>query len=410
MKRPKKTSAPRRSGQTFSYFQPLVICFSLVGMGLTFILASSSAEMAAKARGFFALIGGFVITSICLYVWQVRKERQRRRSGNVTESEIEAELLVLDEASDLFSGALNPSDAFRLISSRVNGLLPFRSIALFVPDGPTRIKVAESSGPDAIQKGLKVASDEGLAGQCFASKAIEIEQGADIAPSVAIPLWHDSKVFGVLQLSFDKNHDARNVDQSLFEAIGTRAAPLVLSSMAFERSHNNALTDVTTDLPNERAFDLILGNQVAEVQRRGSTRTLSILAIDIKEFEALNKRFGHATGDRILNFTGQLIKDHLRDMDFCARGKGDEFLAVLPTATEELAREIVERIQTGFFGRKIRVSERDDAEVQLNFGWAAFGLDGETPAELLNVARTRRSQSVPDAPAKVVWLRQEMVN
>jgi diguanylate cyclase (GGDEF)-like protein len=408
MKRPKKTSARLGSGQTFSYFQPLVICFSLVGMGLTFILASSSAEMAAKARGFFAVIGGFVITSICLFVWQVRKEPEAGQ--NIAESEIEAELLVLDEASDLFSGALNPSDAFRLIASRVNGLLPFRSIALFVPDGAARLNVAESSGSHALQKGLKVASDEGLAGQCFTTQTVEIEQGVDITPSVVIPLWHDSNVFGVLQLWFDNNYDARSVDPSLFEAIGTRAAPLVLSSMAFERSHTNALTDVTTDLPNERAFDLILGNQVAEVQRRGSTRTLSILAIDIKDFESINRRFGHATGDRVLNFTGQLIKDHLRDMDFCSRGSGDEFLAVLPTASEEVALEIVERIHTGFLGRKIRVSEKDDAQVELNFGWAAFGSDGETPAELLRVARTRRSQSVVDAPAKVVWLRQEMVN
>src|SRR5207253_4107332 len=110
-------------------------------------------------------------------------------------------------------------------------------------------------------------------------------------------------------------------------------APLVLSSMALERSRANALTDPTTDLPNERAFYLVLENQIAEAQRKQGDRPLTILAIDIKNFEDINRRFGHAAGDRALNFAAQLVKDNLRQMDFLARSTGDEFLVILPTAS-----------------------------------------------------------------------------
>lgn len=110
------------------------------------------------------------------------------------------------------------------------------------------------------------------------------------------------------------------------------------------------MTDVTTDLPNERAFYLILENQIAEAQRKREDRPLTILAIDIKNFDEVNQKFGHAAGDRILNFVAHGIKDNLRQMDFLARSIGDEFLAILPTATKEVSHEVIARIQTGFFG------------------------------------------------------------
>ena len=63
-------------------------------------------------------------------------------------------------------------------------------------------------------------------------------------------------------------NDTSLIDASILDAIGERAAPLVLASIARERSQENALTDVTTDLPNERAFHLVLENQVAEAVRK----------------------------------------------------------------------------------------------------------------------------------------------
>ncbi|MEO6052250.1 MAG: hypothetical protein ABIP78_13095 [Pyrinomonadaceae bacterium] len=94
----------------------------------------------------------------------------------------------------------------------------------------------------------------------------------------------------MLQSYFDTVFDMAKVDQSLFEAVGTRVSPLMLASIAFERSHANGLTDVTTELPNQRAFYLILENQIAEAQRKREDRPLTILAIDIQNLTTSIRR------------------------------------------------------------------------------------------------------------------------
>ena len=225
-------------------------------------------------------------------------------------------------------------------------------------------------------------------------------------PSAAIPLRHGAGVFGVLQLYLDND----GPDISDLQEIGSKVSPLILSSISFERSVSNALTDATTDLPNERAFHLILENHVAESQRKGDERPLTILAIDIKNFDEINKRFGHMAGDRALNFAASSIKDSLRQMDFFARSRDDEFLVVLPTATRDMTKAIVSRIQTGFSGKRVNLTENDSIEVTLNFGWAAFGADGETPDQLLRTARVRKAETKSKTPGNILWFPHEFVS
>jgi diguanylate cyclase (GGDEF)-like protein len=176
----------------------------------------------------------------------------------------------------------------------------------------------------------------------------------------------------------------------------------VLNSIAYERKQS-ALTDATTDLPNERAFYLILENQIAETQRKIDERPLTILTIDIKDFADINLQYGHGAGDLALNAAARIIKDNLRQMDFFARAADDEFLAILPTASKAVSYDVVARICSGFFGRKLKISETDSVELHLNFGWAAFGEDGETASQLLKAARIRKAQKKSLSENKVLW-------
>jgi diguanylate cyclase (GGDEF)-like protein len=217
-----------------------------------------------------------------------------------------------------------------------------------------------------------------------------------------MPLLRGTELIGVIQLEVDK---ANNIDRSQIEAIGDRAAPLIVSSIAFEQSRANALTDATTDLPNERAFYLMLENQIAAVDRRQDHGHLAVLSIDIKKFADINESFGHAAGDRALNLAAQVIKDHLRQMDFLARAADDEFIVILPKATTEISQDIIERITKGCLDHQFPVFEDKLLNLELNFGWASLGDDGETPQHLLGTARLRRSQIKSTAQDKVLWFK-----
>ncbi len=413
MSNPNDIDLPLR--RVYSPYPVITVALSLAAIAATYLLAGSALEVTEKTQAFAGVVISYLFVCVILYFHQSTRKRKSDDPRMKAEDDIEAGLAALDEASTFFAGSLKSADALRLVSSRVRDVLPFQTIVLFMLNATRTQLTAVHSDGVALQGNNVVRPnfETTLASKTFASGQIEIDSyfapdSAQQSTTVAIPLCHGENVFGVLQLFFYPDYDLPVTGNTLFEAVGTRASPLLLGSIAFERSQANALTDVTTDLPNERAFYMVLENQIAETQRKPDERPLTVLAIDIKSFDEINQKFGHSAGDRVLNFVSQVVKHNLRQMDFFARALNDEFLAVLPTATKEISHEIIARIHTGFFGRKFKVTESESIEIELNIGWAAFGGDGETPAQLLRMAQIRKDQSKSSETPKVLWFPTEM--
>jgi len=183
-----------------------------------------------------------------------------------------------------------------------------------------------------------------------------------------------------------------------------------LGSFAVDRSLSNALTDSITELPNERALYVVLENQLAESIRSQDERPLSVVAIDIRNFDEANRQFGHATGDRILKFVAELIRQPLRKMDFLARSTNDEFLLVLPTANEQTALTIIERVQKTLAENAFSLAEEEKIAIRLNFGLASYWKDGDTPQQLVRHAQLRKDQAKAEDPDNVAWFPKEYVH
>ncbi len=406
-----KNNDTDESARSFSPFPIIIVGISVAAIIATFFLANSSLYFLGKINGFAGIIAAYLTICLSLYLRQSRKRRSSDRPEYLSDTDVERGLFALDETNTFFSGCLKSADAFRLVSSRVHDLLPYKLIVLYLQDA-TRTRLAAAQFDGVGFEGKLIGFGEALAGRCYTSRHVEFERdpAQSFGSVVAVPLCRETEVFGVLQLFFDKSFDPERVDLSIFEAVGMRVSPMMLSSIAFERSQANALTDGTTDLPNERAFYLVLENQVAETQRKPDIRPLTILALDIKNFAEINQRFGHSAGDRVLNFVARTVTDSLRQMDFFARSLNDEFLAVLPTATRSISHDIIARIHTGFFGRKFKINDSESIEIELNIGWAAFGADGETPSQLLRKARVRKDQNKLKVSKKVLSFPHESLH
>lgn len=354
-----------------------------------------------------------------------KEEVEGTETGPTLFDEIEDRLVALDEANEVFGTSLNAADMFRLVSSRIGEIFPLTGAALIVPDDASQnLRFLHFDGENSdSMRGVEIAIKEGLAGRAFASGQIEIDNRLTLdktcigverllpfTSAVAIPLVQDDGAFAVFQL-FTTDHIGNDEDtMKLLEAISEHITPIFRSSIAFERSLSSALTDALTGLPNERAFFVVLEKQLAESIRHREERPLTILSIDIRDFGAVNSMLGHLVGDRMLEFAGARIGEHLRKMDFLARTVNDEFSVVLPTASEKVGFEIIERIRAGFQQNEFEITDGEGVTVALNIGWATFWKDGETVEQLLRAAQQRKREAKSETPTGVLWFPKEYVN
>ena len=408
-----------------SYF--ILALISLSALFATFLAANFDQNFQTKLLIFSAIISSYLLFYVFFYSRQKQKNLQREKeiSDSIHKEEIENRLLALEDVGAFFGSSLKFSDMFRLVSSRINELIPFAACALFlVEENKTKLRIVCAVGDNSRDLlNLTTDSRAGLAGKTFLDAQIHHEEKLlsdknllpenalkDFKSGLAVPLFRGGDVFGVLTLYSNNKISFGENSIELIEAVGTRIAPLFASSMSFERSLSNALTDSLTNLPNERAFYLVLENQIAESQRNRNERPLTVLTVDIKNFTELNQKFGHSTGDKILTFAANRIKEQLRQMDFLSRSNGDQFLVVLPTASDEVTKEIIGRIKKAFTSNPFEFSEREKNHLQLNFGTATFWKDGETASQLLQNAYLRKQQTKSGQNNKVLWFPKEYVN
>ena len=103
-----------------------------------------------------------------------------------------------------------------------------------------------------------------------------------------------------------------------------------------------AINDWLTGLYNRRHFQTLAHAEFARRQRY--SRPLSVLILDVDHFKAVNDRFGHATGDLVLQTVASVCRTAKRASDIVARIGGEEFAFMLPETDEEGARSFAERL------------------------------------------------------------------
>jgi diguanylate cyclase (GGDEF)-like protein len=98
------------------------------------------------------------------------------------------------------------------------------------------------------------------------------------------------------------------------------------NALAHRNFQRQATVDALTDLCNRRGFDLALG-------RLSGREPYAILAIDVDGLKAVNDRWGHREGDRLIAAVGAALAAVVRGGDTLARVGGDEFALLAVNAS-----------------------------------------------------------------------------
>ena len=123
-------------------------------------------------------------------------------------------------------------------------------------------------------------------------------------------------------------------------------------SQAHSQIENLAMFDGLTGLFNRKAFYLTTQGELERARR--ASAALSVIALDIDNFKALNETHGAEVGDEVLKATAQTIREKSRPYDCLGRWSGDEFLIALPGVIGTDAEKIADRIIKGIRSVQIK--------------------------------------------------------
>ncbi|QLL11176.1 GGDEF domain-containing protein [Pseudomonas chlororaphis] len=152
------------------------------------------------------------------------------------------------------------------------------------------------------------------------------------------------------------------------------------------------LFDKLTPLGGADYLKRQLADSLLDSQRQ--QQPLSLLALDLDNFAAINQDFGHAEGDTVLQALSHLLLLNLRRQDLLCRLAGDRFVVLLPNTGESQARLLAQELRQAV--QSLAHKSRQHGErLQLSACTAVVMALDETPEVLLkrlNLALARAKQ------------------
>ncbi|WP_341914626.1 GGDEF domain-containing protein [Ferrovibrio terrae] len=180
----------------------------------------------------------------------------------------------------------------------------------------------------------------------------------------------------VLRLRLALRRDPDPIKRNLVEQILTAAAEseqqLIDQAGRIAELEALSTTDELTGLPNRRAFESFMANDLARARRDGHGGTLAFL--DLDRFKAINDRYGHAAGDAVLCQIALRLRPIARATDCLARLHGDEFVLAMPGATRDQAETRLTELAVRIERQPLRFG---DSLIPVGISYGLAGYDGQ---------------------------------
>jgi diguanylate cyclase (GGDEF)-like protein len=319
-----------------------IIAGSLVA-GAVLVAAGLAPEGALVAGGGVVAAGATALTFMRGQIQRlrVRVEEQDEAIGRLFESlgDLSADLR-LDEVLDK-------------VTSTAQVAVGGKDFALLLTDGD-QVRADRDSGIPAsalrlLEAWAVSARDELASGAVVLDDLAAVPELAPMAtdPEVplgslcAVPLVFREETLGVLVALAHGTTVFLPHDAAALGAYAAQAAIALSNARLVERLERQASEDPLTGLANQRTFHLACGQELSRSARDG--RPMSIVALDLDHFKAINDAHGHPYGDEVLRRAARALAECVRPHDTVARMGGEEFALLLPDTDAEDARAVAER-------------------------------------------------------------------
>jgi diguanylate cyclase (GGDEF)-like protein/PAS domain S-box-containing protein len=338
---------------------------------------------------------GLLVSSILLLLWQLRNTAPSQRSqffllmGTVSLPLVVNALYIMGFQ---LLGSVDPTSLAFAFSGTLIGFALFRFQLLRLE--PIAYRTVFENLPD----GIIVLDDKDRIVSINKSAKLFLGETAHLGKrdiNTLIPNWSDLVAQHEEARENQQQHDVLfsakgvqrhlNVSSSLLRNERGKFIGSVIVARDISESRTfqeQAYRDPLTNLANRRMLELEGELLFANAVR--SSEPLSLLYLDLDGFKSINDRYGHKTGDYLLQYASERLRGCVRSNDLLVRLGGDEFVVVLPNASRERALEVSERITNalakpfGIVGEQLTVSA--------SIGLALYPDDARGFGELLEAA------------------------
>jgi len=322
------------------------------------------------------------------------------------------ELFALYEIAQSTARSLNLDEAMGFIAGKIARLLHYRCLVLYLYDKERKLLSARLvhgvHSPRLLRHTLPLGSKMSgwaavhrlpLRGVSHKASALRegnrsdleelmAEKGLEnLESSIVAPLVDGDQLLGVLALYDVRDLPYEEDHLRIISTVAKHVATAVKNSLQFSAQADNALVDPLTRLPNARYLFVSFEEELARAVRQQVP--LSIIEMDVNDFNEVNDRHGQAAGDRILRQVARAIRKQMRGCDTCVRYSGDEFIITLPGVGKAEVARLQGRIQEAIEATKFVVHGGKPLKLTLSMGTASFPEDGKSLDALIAVADAR---------------------
>jgi len=198
---------------------------------------------------------------------------------------------------------------------------------------------------------------------------------------IGLPLKIGNRVVGVMTVAHSEPSAFTDNEIRVLRLIGDQAAIAIENARLHNLVNQQAHTDMLTDLPNRRALEERLEDEIRRSRRY--KHNFSIVMLDLDKFKRVNDTYGHPTGDIILKQIAKKLSDAIRETDFLARYGGDEFTLLLPETDLITAQSLGVRLKNAVVMYCKQSKLIGGIQLGLSVGVSTFPDHGETSSDLL---------------------------
>ena len=328
------------------------------------------------------------------------------------------EMSLINQLNSYLQVCRTLPETYPVISHYADQIFPDWAGCLYLfNENKTLVESMTSWGNQDIKSGKIIAPDD-----CWALRqgkehiAMDVHNRLscnhveeDVDSYTCVPIIAQGEMLGMLHMEYcgtaefetgeekQRYFDSR---QRLMIIAGDNLALSLVSLKLREALKHQSVRDPLTSLFNRRYMEECLQMEISKAARSGGS--LGVIMSDVDHFKKFNDTYGHDAGDLVLVEFAKLLIKSFRDSDVICRYGGEEFIIIMPLASQSLVLERAELMCNMVRELEIFYDDKPLPSVSASFGVAVFSDNFDQAFEIVKLAdsalykakRTGRDQVV----------------